>query len=188
MSGPLTGYVCLLDVGDFDVSPVHSSLENFVRALGRALSAGADWSRLDAEYPRRSASESDPADLSVVLALFSESAACADARRAAQLRMCALQILPLGHEQVVREHLRDADLWVRARACEIVAAQRIVAFVPELLEIARTGVGPNDRIAALVALQELPGKAAANAVATLAKELGPEWRAYFRSGYSPSAG
>jgi hypothetical protein len=177
---PLTGYVCILDYHDLDTSPLYSSTQSFLRDLEEVHAAQGDWWDLRPEYPRVEPSSCDPTDLAAAEVLLLRRDVVAEPRLSRQLGLSALRILPAGNNDTIRNFMRSGDLWLRERACAVAGVQQIEVLVPELLDIARCGKGPNDRIAALLALQKIPGDEASTAVTLLRGSLGPEWHGYFR--------
>jgi hypothetical protein len=171
LSGSLAGKVCLYDHEDPNFAPRFRSVANFCDWYNRYLAALNametpddlhSWhnDNVSADYPLlEDAPETDAADLALAQELTTQFNAITDRsyetrRYRHYLGFSAMNLLPFSASNRLLEFTYNDDMWIQARACELLGKRRYLAAIPRLAEVVQEGTH-NGRLAADYALKQM---------------------------------
>ena len=165
-AGPLRGMVAVLDHEEPDVSPRFRSTESFVLRMLDACTATArppvDAIMIPNELPITDGVDCCASDSDIAELFLERFRASTDSDERLHLAYVALRLLPPNDMSRVVPLLRDEDMWIAARAVDLVALRRWEPGLPYLGELAEGGL-PNAQSAAARCLHRWKHSAAAAA-------------------------
>jgi len=178
VSGPLIGKVCVIDHEEPDLSPAYASLPSFLTTLLAVIPEEVEWYDLPQDYPAVGPA-SDPqamaADWQLVQSLQSLYEASQDEERM-YYAYCRMALTPFEHTNTLLPFTYDEDMYVQARACEILGLRRYEPATGRLTEVVQHGMH-NGRWVAIHALGRIGTTAArANLQALLTADLPWDYR------------
>lgn len=176
---PLTGYICILNHEEADLSPVYRSVRTFLDYQFQADDEEPGPYGILTEYPRLTpapVAEIDAQDWEIVQILQPRYES-ADEPVRTQYAFTMMALTPVDHTAELLAFLQDDDMWIVERACEIIGARRYAPAIPQLGQVVEQGQH-NGRMAALWALGYIANDASREQLEHLAATLPSGYQNY----------
>lgn len=154
ISGPLSGCICFIDHGEPDLSPIYRSLETFLINLLDAVDNAPAWYDMPRQYPELISNEdedvtaNDWARAQALRPLFEEEQ---DETKRLNYAFSIINITPFEYTESLFTFMRDEDMYIQEKVCDVIGLRKYEAAVPALAEVILHGA-PNGKSAAIRAL------------------------------------
>lgn len=181
VDGDLSGRVCLIDHEEPVDWPRYRSVDSLCHRIVEAWRHGQDWYEMPTDYPAVVAAL-DPLvgqDRLLARGYLARYAENPEDEHCQHLAFHALHLLPPDDTTLLLPLLQSSDMWLQARACEVLGLRRFAAAAEDLHAVALHGAG-NGKIAAILALKRINNRDSSRLLRDLRRVLGDRFDPYFR--------
>jgi hypothetical protein len=173
--GPLAGKLRILDHDESDPAPVFRTVHAFYEAMFQAAALDRDWYEMPREYPilvPAATNLEHEDDLALALYFTAQYQAATDEEDRLRFAFCAMNLLPMEESARLIDVVWDEDMYIQARACELLGKKRYTPAIPDLVRVIHTGM-PNGQTAAILALGRIGSPEAQVELLRLAERPAP---------------
>lgn len=178
--GDFAPRVLVIDHEEPEMTPRFFSPAAFSHAQHAAAREGKGWYEMECDYPVLTEGPYPLREADTKLGMNHLQLYEQNTESRTQSAYHAMALLPPDRSGAIRGLLASEDMWVQARACEVLGARNDKSSIGALCEVALRGQH-NGRIAAIKALRRMTWEEAREALLQLRPKLGREFSPYFSS-------